>query len=223
MGEQQLEGAAQRVVYRLLWDSAYVIVSLPITLAAYIVCFTLFVFGANLVIIWVGLPIIVAALLVAGWFAGLERERVTWVFRDITRVVPPPRSASNGLLQPLNVGRYWAQLVFTFIAWIPATVGFSVVVSWWAAAFGGITYPAWQWALPDDDNERLSELIGLGDSTAADIALTMVIGVVMLVLLPFVVRVLALMQGWITRGILGRPRLTGRPLPPPAPSPQTIP
>lgn len=208
----------RRALRQLLADTAYVLVAFPVTLAAYVVCFTLFMVGVSLVVIWVGLPIMVAAHRVAGWFAMFERERTGWVIHRAGSPIQPEHQGA-GLLAPLTNGRSWVRLIWTFIAWITSTVAFSVVVSWWATAIGGITYPAWRWALPDgDDDETLNELMGLGDERWVEISLYVAIGIVMLVLLPLAVRVCALMQAWLTRGMLGAPHGSGSPLPPPPPS-----
>lgn len=220
-----------RTWHQLLADTLYVLVAFPVTLAAYIVCFTLFMLGVGLVIIWVGLPIMVAAHKVAGGFAGFERGRTSWVIHS-SGAISGPEHEGSGLLAPLTNARSWVRLIWTFIAWIPATVAFGVVVSWWASAFGAITYPAWRWALPDDeDNKAFSELMGLGDDLWVEIVVYVVGGVILLILLPLVVRVCALMQAWLTRGMLGPPGAravrsttgaTPSPLPPP-PAPDGTP
>src|SRR5690606_7616126 len=67
---------------------------------------------------------------------------------------------------------------------------------WWAASLTGLTYWLWErWIPHSDDDERLAELLGLGDGRTADVALTTAIGVVALISLPFVVRAAAWLHG----------------------------
>ena len=87
------------------------------------------------------------------------------------------------------------------------------MVAWWASALGGLSYIAWEWALPrGESNQSLAELIGLGDTRTADILLTTGIGLVALVTLPLVVRASVAVQVGLAQALLaGQSEPAGRP------------
>ena len=79
----------------------------------------------------------------------------------------------------------------------------------WSVTLGGLTYGAWDWALPDastdPNNKDLLELLGFQSTADRRILLYAAIGLVFAVLTPFVVRGVALLQA-----SLGRLLLTSR-------------
>ena len=79
-----------------------------------------------------------------------------------------------------------------------AVFSFAVTVTFWSMALGGITYVAWDWALPDAStdprNQDLLELVGLDSTPGRRIALYTALGIVFAVLVPFVVRGVALLR-----------------------------
>jgi signal transduction histidine kinase len=198
--------AIARTVRQLGIDSAYLLVGFPLGLVSYIVVFTLFTTGLGMLITVVGIPILVGSFYVARGFAQLERLRLPAVLRV---PVPRPRYRRPGtgfwrrLLTPLADGQSWLDVLHAVIYWILATVGFSFLVTWWAGALGGVTYPLWDWALPrSSDSRDLNVLIGLPDTYAARAGLYLVAGLFFLVTLVPVVRLFALVQAQLSRVLL---------------------
>ncbi|MGY1803811.1 sensor histidine kinase [Blastococcus sp. SYSU D00922] len=200
------------IVRQLGIDSAYTLVSFPVAIAAFVVVVTGLSLGAGLLVIWVGVAVLAATLLAARGFAAIERA---WLPNVLNRPVPSPAfrvpegSAVRKLITPLRDPQTWLDALHGLVRFPLAIASFVVTVTFWSIALGGITYAAWDWALPDPstdpDNEDLLELLGFDSSAGIRIALYTAIGIVFAVLLPFAVRGMALLQAQ-----LGRVMLTSR-------------
>jgi signal transduction histidine kinase len=83
-----------------------------------------------------------------------------------------------------------------------AVLAFSVTVTFWAIALGGITYGLWDWALPQEGNEDLFELLGFDGGTSLRIVGYTLIGLLAAAVLPFAVRAVALLQAHLGRVLL---------------------
>jgi signal transduction histidine kinase len=189
-------------------DTAYLILGFPVALAGFVVVLTLFATGAGMLVTVVGIPIMVGAVYAARGFADVERLRVRPVLR---RDAPRPRYRRAGpdaglwrtLLTPLADGQSWLDLLHAILSWILVTIGFSVAVTWWAGALGGLTYSLWAWSIPrGSDSQDLNVLLGLPDTYRAQFWLNLAIGLFFLVTLPFVVRGFALLSAQFSRALL---------------------
>ena len=189
-------------------DSVYVLSSFPLALASFVLVVTGLSVGAATLVLWAGLPLLTATLLVASRLAAVERARIPGVLRES---VPAPahRRAARGasparrLLVPLQDPQRWRDALHGVLHLAVSTVTFTVVLTWWAGALGGITYPAWSWAVPDAaGNEDLPELLGLGDGLAVRVVLYLVAGLVLLLTLPPVTRAMALLGARLGRVLL---------------------
>ncbi len=196
-----------KLVRQLGVDTAYLLVAFPVAVAGFVVVLTLFATGVGMLITVVGIPIVVGAMYAARAFADLERLRIPGVLgRPAPR--PPYRRAPAGtglwrrMFTPLTDGQSWLDLLHAMLHWILATIGFSFAVTWWAGALG-ITYGAWDWALPrGQDHKDLNVLIGLPDTATVRIGMYTAIGLVFLVTLPFVVRLFALLNARFSQALL---------------------
>jgi len=198
----------QRLVRQTMLDSAYLVVGFPLTLAAFIITFTVFTTGVGLAVAVIGIPVMVGALYLARVFAVLERLRLPAV---LGRPVPRPayRRPRPGagfwrrMAVPMIDGQVWLDLLHATVAWLLSTVGFCFVVTWWSGALGGLTSVLWDWTIPyGPDNHGLAYLLGLPDTAAVRIGLNTLAGVVFLITLPLVVRVFALAQAYLGYGLL---------------------
>ncbi|MBN1092037.1 sensor domain-containing protein [Blastococcus sp. TML/M2B] len=205
----------RRLLRRLGIDTGYTLTGFPLAIAAFVVVVTGLAAGAGLLVVWVGVAVLAATLLAARGFATVERA---WLPAVLDRPVPHPAYlVAEGrpvrkLLTPLRDPQTWLDALHALVRFPLATVSFVVTVTTWSLALGGLTYGAWDWALPDaaQDTENtdlleLLELLGFETSAGRRIALNTAIGVVFALLLPFVVRAVALLQAQ-----LGRVMLTSR-------------
>jgi len=199
---------ATRFIRQLTADSMYLIVGFPLSLVAFILCFTVFWLGVGTAIIVVGIPIMVGSLYLARGFADLERVRLPVVLR---RPAPRPRYNRanpdagfwNRTTTALRDGQSWLDLMHACLSWIFHTIGFVFIVTWWAGALGGLTYFAWDWTLPrGGDNKDLNQLLGLPDTYGARVGLYALAGVVFLITLPLIARIFALISAYLGRALL---------------------
>ncbi|WP_229076175.1 sensor histidine kinase [Actinoplanes sp. DH11] len=190
---------ARRFLRQLGVDTQYVLLGFPIGLLTLVLFVTGFAVGVGTAIIWIGLPILVATLVMSRGFAIVERSRMAPV---LGRRLPHPiyRTATGSgwlrrSLSPLLDAQAWLDMVHGVFRFIPSTIAFSFVLAWWAGALGGLTYPLWDWALPHPpENYELPEMLGFGDTAAARILLYLAAGAFFAVTLYPVVRAAALLE-----------------------------
>ncbi|MDI5940150.1 sensor domain-containing protein, partial [Micromonospora sp. DH15] len=193
---------------QLLRDSGYVLLGLPLAVAGFAVLVAGLALGVGLVVTVIGLPVLAATLYAARGFADVERLRLTAVLGQ-DRVRPEYRRAEAGagawrrILVPIGDVQSWLDLTHGIFNLVVALVTFVVTVTWWAAALVGTLYSVYDWALPHPpDDQPLSELLGLGDSAAARIAINTAAGLFFLVTLPLVVRGCARLKAGFARALL---------------------
>ncbi|HET6483949.1 MAG TPA: sensor histidine kinase, partial [Actinoplanes sp.] len=117
------------------------------------------------------------------------------------------RSTGAGLvrrsLTPLADGQSWLDLVHGMFRWIPSTIGFSFVITWWAGALGGLTVVLWDWSIPHPpDNQDLPELLGMGDDTTTRLIFYFALGIFFAGTLYPVVRAFALLEAYFAHALL---------------------
>jgi hypothetical protein len=193
------------VLPRLATDTRYVLTGLPLAVASVVVCATALSAGLGLAVLWVGVPLTFFALMQARGFATTERERIARVLgREIQ--TPSYRTAEASTLLPrlwavLTDGQTWRDLAHATLRWIPSTIAFTVVATWWAGILGGLSWALWGWALPDG-NAELPELLGFGDAYLTNVAFYAAVAALLVVTLPLVARKSALLEARFAEQLL---------------------
>jgi signal transduction histidine kinase len=130
----------------------YLVVSFAVGIATFTFFVTAISLGVSLLVIWVGLPILIATAWVARRLAALERLRASRVLGEpVPAAYLPPRG--TGLLDRMHTAladaATWKDLLWLVIV-LPALglAGFTLAVSVWGAAIGTVLMPAWFWAVP---------------------------------------------------------------------------
>ncbi|MEU4423659.1 sensor histidine kinase [Actinoplanes sp. NPDC024001] len=198
---------AGRYLRQLAIDTQYVLLGFPIGLITIVLCMAGFGVGVGTAIIWVGLPVLVATLGMSRGFATLERARIGPVLRRQVHHPAYRTGRDQGLLRrtliPLADVQYWLDMLHGMFRFIPSTVAFCFVITWWAVTLAGLAYPLYDWALPHPpDNYELVELIGFQDSAGNRIVLNVLIGLIFGATLYPVVRGSALLEAAFARGLL---------------------
>nr|WP_296063584.1 sensor histidine kinase [uncultured Actinoplanes sp.] len=199
--------AALRMLRRVAIDTQYVLVGFPLGIVTVVLFMTGFFLGLGLAVIWVGIPVLVATLFVARGFAALERARIGPVFG---RKVPHPyykKRPDAGWLRrmviPLADGQSWLDLLHGMFRFIPSTVAFSLVVTWWSGMLGGLSWFLWGWSIPNGpDDQDLPDLLGLSGDYATKAVFYLAVGIFFLGTLYPVVRAAALLEAYFARGLL---------------------
>lgn len=194
-------------------DSAYNFSSFPIVLPAFIISLVGFCLGIGTAIIWIGVPIMATTLLTMRGLAAAGRAQITSVIhREITgpryKRAKPDSSALRRFLTTLTDGQSWLNLLWAITAFPVSIVGFSVTIAWWSASLVTLTWPLYGWIIwlaAGSENTGpyyAAKWLGWGESYIAAAVVAFLAGVILTMALPWVVRGLALAQGWIGKGML---------------------
>lgn len=220
--------AVVRRIRSLGADTAYVLVTLPWSLVAFVVVFTGLAVAVPLMVLWVGLPIAAGVLVVARWFASVERIRTVRraVLAGDLPLAEPRRAAAHGRGAPVGEARPslprrvlaslrdpqgWRETVHALTGWILSIVTFTVTVTWWVGAVAGTTVYAWVRFLPENTgNDDLSgaarDALEMLNSTGFKLAA----GIFFLLTLLPMTRAMARLQAGFARTLLDEPRTLAR-------------
>jgi len=134
-------------------ELVYAVVDLAPAIAFFCTVITLFAVGLGLAVIYVGIPILVLALLVAR-FGGLVQRSLALVLLGLPAQAPEwPRPGRGGpvaaigavLRDPAN----WRAVGYLCIKIVLAPLTFSVAVAFYGYGLGALTYPIWRPYLPE--------------------------------------------------------------------------
>jgi hypothetical protein len=200
---------AARIVPRLGADTRYVLTGLPLAVASVIIAVTSFAAGLGLAVLWLGVPMMIFALGAARRLADLERARIA---RVLDQPIETPVYRTTGAAHPLRrLGaaladpQSWRDLAHAALRFIPSTIAFVLTATWWASMLGSLTWAAWGWSLPDGPEDReLPELLGITHSYGGTVLFYLVLGALLALTLPAVVRGAALLEARFSRALLTR-------------------
>ena len=199
---------ARRIGRRIGLDTQYVLLGFPLGLITIPLFLFGFFFGIGTLIIWIGLPVLFATLMMARGFAALERVRVGAVLdgrlphAHYKRAGEKP-SLVRRILTPLSDGQSWLDLLHGVFRFIPSTIAFVFTITWWAGALGGLTWPLYGWAIPSGpDDQQLPELLGLGDGYSTNAVFYLALGFFFVGTLFPVLRGAALLEALFAKGLL---------------------
>lgn len=190
-------------------DLAYIMPGFFISLISFTVLVTLFCLGLSTIIIWVGLPVLVAALASARWFATVNRAALQRWAGEIPPVHyrTPQRSTISGMFRNLADPQLWKDFIHgLFISFPYRTAAFCIALTFAAGSLGLLTQWIWISYLPPE-NIQLAEILNLDtvlnvSPATAGLWFDLLCGVVLLLLLPFITHLLALGDAALTRVLL---------------------
>ena len=199
---------APSLLPRLRRDTAFLLPAFPLALAGFLTVVIGLSAGVGLLILWVGLPILVATLRAARGFATLERVRLnrldgTPIPHALYGRAPAGTGRIATLLWPLRQPQYWLDALWSVVGLLTGTLAWSIAVTWYAALLGGLTYWLWQGALPPNEGS-LAALLGLGAGRLPETLLNTGFGVVALLTLPWVLRAATWIHAEPARLLLNR-------------------
>jgi signal transduction histidine kinase len=172
-----------------------------LSLAAFVVCTTLFSVGVGLLVLVVGLFILVACLIVAGW-----SSRMTMALLGYAGITLPPtrypaaEAGFGGKLRRLTYPQSWRDLLHVLVNFILSTITFSLALTWVFGGLGGVTYWFWSRWLPQP-TEGLPALLGY-PGRFAELTFNSVLGALLLITAPFVLRGLVRLHGAVAYALL---------------------
>ncbi|MDN5727748.1 MAG: sensor domain-containing protein [Propionibacteriales bacterium] len=194
-------------------DLAYLIPGFVISVISFILLIILFSVGVGTAVIVIGLAVLAMALLMSSSFAR-ENRRLLAAWQGSP--VPAPTYASHGssrrLLRTLTDPQLWAELLHGTVISFPLRVTtFSISVSWLVGGLGGLTYIIWGLFLPSDEGlagllrDQLRLLLP-GSAHLANSMLNFIVGAIMVLTTPFVIRTMAGIDASVARVFLTNDR-----------------
>jgi signal transduction histidine kinase len=193
----------RRTLSQLGRDLAYLLTQLPLSVVAFSVAITLFSTAVGTVIIWVGVPLGAITLVVASWFAVLERKRLAAVTGEAPVASYSQASDSSGPLRRyLHVftdPQRWRDLVYAIVDFPVGVFVWSAAVAWTAAALAGPTVWFWHRFVPGQGDISSVAILNWIDSVGGRTT----IGLFALVTLPWVARGLVVLQQAMGEALLG--------------------
>lgn len=131
----------------------YLLMNLPLGIASFVLLVTLVSVGFGTAVIWVGVPVLAFALLLARGLAKVERARI---YSLVDRLIPLPY-----LPLPVGAGQRarwktrlrdvstWRDVVYLVLLFPLGVAEFCLVVSFWATSLGLVGLPIYFRYLPE--------------------------------------------------------------------------
>ncbi|MGW5445687.1 sensor histidine kinase [Streptomyces asiaticus] len=225
----QLVPAALKAPFqgRVWREFLYVLISLPMAILTFVYTVTMIALGAGLLITFLGVPVLGAALAGCRALGVVERARARALL-GLEVAEPEPvlgrRGGRGGRRGPvawvgalLRSGTSWRHVIYALIHLPWAVFSFGFAVAFTCYGWGFATYPLWRWVFPryldepglqvfGDDHGRRNFYL----DTPFEIAVTCAAGVLVLLLTPWIMRALTSVDRIMVSGLLGPSRLASR-------------
>ena len=184
--------------------SLHLLLDMPFGIAWFVIAIVGLSVGVSLVVVALVGLVILAAAVFAGRLIGIVERARAEMFLGVKVSPPParvrPEGTWAGLRSLLTDPVGWKGLGYGMLMLPIGIMNFTIVVTMWSIALAGTTYPVWGWAVPAQfgDNHVIH-----GWLKAGYISGTFVVGVLLLIATPHVIRGLAAMDGGLVKGLLG--------------------
>ncbi|WP_329040004.1 sensor domain-containing protein [Streptomyces sp. NBC_00178] len=200
-------------------ELAHLLLSLPISVVLFGVAVTMTSLGLGMLITFLGIPILAAGLVMCRGFGVMERGRARALLSLDVAEPAPVRGRTGGLMSwvgaVLRSGVSWRHLLYALLHMPWAVFAFTVAVTFWTYGWAAFTYPLWHWVFPAYVGVEGIQLYG--DRThqvyldsSLELAATAAVGLVLVLVTPWIIRGLASVDRLMVRGLLGPSRLATR-------------
>ncbi|MGW3405482.1 sensor histidine kinase [Streptomyces zhihengii] len=200
-------------------ELGWIVLSLPMSILFFVFAVTMTSVSAGLLVTFVGIPLLAGTFAALRGLGAVERMRARALL-DADVAAPGPVSGGKGgfggwLAGTLKSGVSWRHLLYSLLHFPWAVFGFSLVVPLWTAGWTLLLYPLWQWTLPLYGGQDGIQLYGDGThnyylDSPLEIAATSVIGLLLTLAAPWVIRGLSSVDRLMVVGLLGPSRLASR-------------
>ncbi|WP_101784980.1 sensor histidine kinase [Nonomuraea indica] len=193
---------------RVLLDTRYTLVGFPTAVIGFVLLITGFAAGLSTVVVWVGVPVLAGTLLMARGFADAERGWLSDVLgrppvRPRYRPAPEGAGRFRRLVTPLTSGQSWLDLLHGLLNFPISIAAFVLTLVFWAVPVVALTYPIHGLVTSRiEGNVELPELLGFGSGYLTNSIFYALLGLVFVILLPFVTRMSALLRAGLGRALL---------------------
>ncbi|MEU3291924.1 sensor domain-containing protein [Streptomyces longwoodensis] len=200
-------------------EFAYVLTSLPISIVLFTYAVTMVALGAGLLVTFLGVPVLAAALAGCRGFGTLERARARGLLRLEVAEPEPLRPRGRGMFAwmgaVLKSGTSWRHLLYSVLQLPWSTFSFVVAVNFWVYGWALLTYPLWFWVFPMYGGQGGLQLYGDEQHSVYldnpfEIAVTAAVGLLFALATPWIVRALTTVDRLMVHGLLGPSKLVSR-------------
>jgi signal transduction histidine kinase len=200
-------------------EFAYVLTSLPISIVLFTYAVTMVALGAGLLVTFLGVPVLAAALAGCRGFGTLERARARGLLRLEVAEPEPLRPRGRGMFAwmgaVLKSGTSWRHLLYAVLQLPWSTFSFVVAVNFWVYGWALLTYPLWFWVFPMYGGQGGLQLYGDEQHSVYldnpfEIAVTAAVGLLFTLATPWIVRALTTVDRLMVHGLLGPSKLVSR-------------
>ncbi|MET7758984.1 sensor domain-containing protein [Streptomyces sp. NPDC005389] len=197
----------------------YVLIGLPLSVCWFALSIAFVSAGAGLLITFLGVPILAGALAMCRGFGFVERARARALLDVDVRAPEPVRGRTGGAFSwmgaMLKSGASWRHLLYAIVHMPWAVFSFSVTVAFWAWGWSLFTYPLWQWVFPAYVGQDGIQLYGDGShdlylDSPFEIAVTSLVGLLFVMVGPWLLRGFVAVDRFLVSGLLGPSRLASR-------------
>ncbi|WP_093765434.1 sensor histidine kinase [Streptomyces sp. F-7] len=200
-------------------ELAYVLLSLPISILLFTYAVTMVSLGAGLLVTFLGVPVLAAALAGCRGIGSVERARARGLLGLDVGEPQPRRLERQGFMgwigAVLKSGTSWRALLYSVLQLPWAVLSFTVTVTVWTLGWSLVTYPLWFWVLPMYAGQDGIQLYGdeqhsIYLDNPFEIAVTAGVGLLFTLATPWIVRALTMVDRLMVHGLLGPSRLATR-------------
>ncbi|MFG2195413.1 sensor histidine kinase [Streptomyces sp. NPDC048639] len=199
----------------------HLLLNLPLAIVMFVYAVATTSLGVGLLVTFLGVPVLAAALAGARGLGSLERARARALLRLDVAAPEPVRPRRGGLMPligaVLKSGASWRHLLYCVLHFPWAVFAFCVSLVLWVNAWGMFLYPLWHWTFPRFMDQPGMQLYGSEDGrdrfyldSPFEVAVTSGAGLLLVLATPWVIRGFAQVDRTMVAGLLGPSRLVTR-------------
>ncbi|MFG3100199.1 sensor histidine kinase [Streptomyces sp. NPDC048182] len=200
-------------------ELTYVLLGLPVGIALFTYAVTMVSLGAGLLVTFLGVPVLAGALAGCRAVGAVERTRARALLGLDVAAPEPLRARKAGAMgwigAVLKSGASWRALLYAVVQFPWSVFSFVVGLTFFTTGWSMLTYPLWFWVFPAYAGQDGIQLYG--DEThhvyldnPFEITLTALIGLLITLVTPWIVRALTTVDRLMVHGLLGPSRLATR-------------
>ena len=175
-------------------ETGFLLAELPVAIVGFVLFVLVFALGVPLIIVVIGVPVIAGLLAALHGIGEFTRERLRGLGHRLERSSALPTGTGGFLrrsVRRLRHGQSWMDLLRALLDFPLSITTFVIAALWWVVGAGCTVYWFWSRYLPDEasgtDVRGLGWLLGV-DSLVPEWVVYLVVGVLMLLSAPWVIR-----------------------------------
>ncbi len=201
-------------------EFSYLLLSLPMGIVWFVYTVAMVSASAGLLVTFLGIPVLAAALAGCRGLGVLERARARALLRVDVAEPEPVRPQRRGVLAWVAAlfksGTSWRHLLYAFLIFPWGVFSFVVSVTFLTTGWSLLTYPLWRWVLPTYVHQPGLQIHGDRHGTRwyldspFEVSVTAGAGLLLVLVTPWLIRGMAGVNGLMVSGLLGPSRLASR-------------